>query len=481
MWAWVPGASAQEECTGSSPEDDRWVKQAEGQWTRAREEKNPEKKRQGYRAVIETLTEEAGDVPNPRHFLLAGQAYAALGDYAAADTMWQRAVAVWTCYADQVEFLRLRAWQGLFQTGIDAMDQGDTARAIRHLEDAFTIYKQEPDPIFEVGVYYARRAEEAPADSQLILVERATQAFRRALEATERSTRLEPGARRQYRARSALNLATLLSYQEKLDEAAAVYEEFLRVEPDNQEARAKLARVLAMQVERLVSQADTTPDTDQAATLLARAEELRHEAASHYDALLEQPGLQAGDYQEIGIGLWEAGAQDRALAAFRKVIELRPYDPGALEVLAHALYQAERYDTLVTVAESLSVRYPYHRENLAVLAYAYRQLKQPEQALSVLERQQRLPFQILEPSLQSANGAYVAAGALENLTLEPGAPIEVEFQFRRESGEIVATATLATAAPERGVPTPFQVTANTEARLSGFTYRVIRPVEPEPD
>ncbi len=364
--------------------------------------------------------------------------------------MWQRAVAVWTCYADQVEFLRLRAWQGLFQTGIDAMDQGDTARAIRHLEDAFTIYKQEPDPIFEVGVYYARRAEEAPADSQLILVERATQAFRRALEATERSTRLEPGARRQYRARSALNLATLLSYQEKLDEAAAVYEEFLRVEPDNQEARAKLARVLAMQVERLVSQADTTPDTDQAATLLARAEELRHEAASHYDALLEQPGLQAGDYQEIGIGLWEAGAQDRALAAFRKVIELRPYDPGALEVLAHALYQAERYDTLVTVAESLSVRYPYHRENLAVLAYAYRQLKQPEQALSVLERQQRLPFQILEPSLQSANGAYVAAGALENLTLEPGAPIEVEFQFRRESGEIVATATLATAAPGEG-------------------------------
>lgn len=479
--SWPSIASAQQ-CQGAEPRGGMWAASGELYIDRAQKNPNPQDKRGLYQQAIDILEEGFQEQPNnPRNFLLAGQAYVGKGEYQQADSVWTVAEDLWSCYEGKIDTLRFNAWARTFNRGVQYSQAGELERAAEEYRRAYTIYSVQPQAPLQLGTYYANRAQVAgDPDEQAELQEQAVEYFREALDAIDRSHRLKQEDRREFSRAATFNLAQLLALQERYREAAQAYRDFLDSEPDNVTAKSNLAVVLTLAADVLDEEAEALEDTVQKGELLAEVEGLRAEAEQEYRDLLTREDLDADQYHNIGAGLSRAGDNEAAIAAFRKALDLEPYRASSLEQLAHALFSEARYDTLITVAQTLADRYPNNLNNLALLANAHRELDEREKALEVLELRESLQIELLNLSLETVDGVSTISGHLQNKRLEPGTPVEVQFELYDNSGEVVASATLSMDAPEQDIPTPFNVGAETAAAISGFTYHVVQPASESP-
>ncbi|MGD8699770.1 MAG: CDC27 family protein, partial [Gemmatimonadales bacterium] len=352
---------------------------------------------------------------------------------------------------------------------------GDTLGALQAYRNAYAIYDREPHPAFQFASHCVTQAQLVESDSlRQVYLEEAIWGFREAAAATRRSDTLTEEERRDFAGSATANVAQILAYQDRLLEAAEVYQRYLAEYPDDAQARSRLASFLAMRISEIQSSLEHTEDPAEQETLRARIDSLGRRASSQYSALLAMEGvdLEADEYHDMGIGLYQLEQWEDAALAFRKALEQQPYRPESLELLAHALYAAERYDTVVPVAELLVERYPHDIGSLALLANAYREMERTEKALVVFERREALPLGITELDLQGG----AAIGWVENLKLEPGTPIEIEFTFYDDAGNIIGSGRLSIAAPAESDRTPFRVTPEAPAaEASGITYRVVQP------
>ncbi len=443
---------------------------------RARGEVTLDKRSEHLTEALALLEEGfESDPDNPVYYKIAGQVYVALEDYAAADSMWDQAVCMWEPYSNEVEGLRVVAWTNAFNRAQDAISQGDTAAAMVGFRKAYAIDNTRPYPIFQVAAHSVRQAQLADTDSALQAnLELAIWGFQEALASARRSETLTDEERREFIWTSVANLAQIQAYQGQLLEAAELYQGFLEDFPGDSEARSRLASLLAARVGEIGELLQRVEDEAQRETLQAEADSLRRRAMSEYNVLVaaDDSGRSADQHHDIAIGLYRLDLYEDAARLFGKALELEPYRPQSLKLLGNCLYLAERYDTLVVVGEELVERYGYDMDNLALLAHGYRGAGNPERALEVLERREGLPFQLRELNLEGG----VATGAIENNSLEPGTPIEVEFIFYDSAGNVAGTGLLSQAAPEQGGWMWFQVAPETRvAGVSGFAYRVVQP------
>ncbi|UCC73544.1 MAG: hypothetical protein JSV86_02990 [Gemmatimonadota bacterium] len=466
----------QQQCPQHEPRESRRTRRAESEMERARQETAQDRRSERLASALENLEEGMESEPdNPINYFLAGQAYVALEDYATADSLWDRAVCMWEPYAGEVEAFRFVAWTNAFNRAQDLVSIGDTAAAMVLFRKAYAIDDSRPYPIFQVAAYSVRQAQLAETDSALqASLEAASWGFQEALSATRRSETLTDEERREFIWTSTANLAQILAYQGQLPEAAEVYERYLEDFPGDGEARSRFASLVAARVSELEEYIQQTEDEATREILQAEADSLRQRAVSEYNVLLaaDASDRSADQHHDIGIGLYRLGLYEEAAGAFGKALELEAYRPQSLGLLGHCLYVVQRFDTLVAVAEQVVERYPYNEDNLALLAQAYRGAEDSERALQVLQRREALPFQLVEVNLEGG----VATGAVENRTLEPGTPIEVEFTFYDSAGNAVGTGRFSEAAPEQGGWIRFQVAPEEPvAEITGFAYRVVQP------
>lgn len=477
--AW-PSLGYAQQCQGSEPGGGMWSASGELYIDRAQKNPNPQDKRDLYQQAIDILTEGFQKQPNnPRNYLMAGEAYVGLGQYGKADSVWTIASEMWTCYSAKLDTLRFNAWVRAFNTGVQYSQAGDQERAVEQYRQAYTIYDSQPQAALQLGTHYANQAQVAADEAtQAALQDTAITYFREALEGIDRSTRLRDADRTEYSRAATFNLAQLLALQDRYREAAAAYDDFLAAEPDNVTAKSNLAVVLTLAADALEEEAEAVEDSSRAEQLLAEADSLNAAAEAVYVELLARDDLEPDMYHNIGAGLSRAGKTQEAAQAFHKALDLQPYRANSLEQLAHALFSEERYDTLVSVAQTLVERYPNNLNNLALLANAYRELDQREKALEILERREALAIELLNLSLQTVEGTHTVTGHLQNKKLQPGTPIEVRFDFHDLSGDVAASATLSMEAPPQDVPTPFNIGAEAAQAISGFTYHVAQPESP---
>jgi tetratricopeptide (TPR) repeat protein len=476
----LPGPSpAQEEqaCEQHRPRDGTYSAKAREYIDRAREEENPQDKR-GYRgfALRQLLEGMEAEPNNPNYILMAGQLSLELDDYVAADTLWERAACMWTPYALRINGLRTVAWSDLIGQANELLAAGETETAMDLYSMAYTINDREPHTVFQVASYNVQLAQTAEDDSvRQAHMDEACWGFREALAATGRSETLSEEERGEFYWTASTNLAQILAFDGRLVEAAAVYEEFLEMYPDHADARSGLASYLAMHVVALRDSAELVQDEAQKDSLLTEAEGIREGVLEQYSALLSIEGLDLGAarYHGMGIGLYELDIYTEAVVAFRKALDLEPYRAQSLEFLGHSLYQAERFDTLLVVAQKLVERYPNNVDFLALLAQAWRGNGDSQKALEALQRREALPFQLSPVSLQG--GAIF--GQLQNLGLEPGVSIAVEFDFYDSGGNVIGTGSLEMPAPPPEEPVPFRVAPDDGLvpGVTGFTYKVIEP------
>ncbi|UCC49695.1 MAG: tetratricopeptide repeat protein [Gemmatimonadota bacterium] len=463
-------------CTGERPRGGRWVSSGELYLDRARRNPRLDEKRNLYQQALDVLVEGFVEQPdNPRNYVLAGRAYEGLGDYVGADSVWRKAEEMWSCYHALVDTLRHTAWTRVFNSAIGYFRQGEIERALTLYQAAWTVYDRMPQPMLQIGGIYARQAAEpgVDLDTRSELQGKAIESFQTALAALDRSERLSPEDRQQAARSGAFNLAQVLALQGRYEEAAAAYERFLAEEPDNVAAITNVAVVLTRAARQLASQADMLEEGTEKEALLTKSDSLESVASQYYDQLLAREDLAADDYHNVGIGLSQIGLHTQAAEAFNKALELQPYRANSLENLGLALFYGQQYDTLVRVAQKLVERYPLSENNLNLLASAYRDLNDTQNALEILERRSELtvdlPDQQLE--LEAADGTFAMNGSLRNINVEPGSSVELLFDFYDDAGELVASAPVSVVAPEQGASTSFSVSVESAVAISGFTYK----------
>lgn len=475
----LPGPAAAQEtaCPQREPKEGPYARRADEYMEQARDQESVADRRGYFSFALGLLKQGIGEeAENPLHYLMAGQVYLELEDYVGADSVWDRAECLWQPYAQRIEGLRLVAWRDAFSQAQELISSGDSAAAMHAYRNAYTIYDGEPYPVFQVAMYDVAQAQTAESDSlQQFYLEDAIWCFRESMAASRRSDTLSEEEREEFIWSATANLAQVLAFEGQLLDAAEVYEQYLEDHPGSAEARSRLATFLAMRFAELQEAVQAVQDSAEQAALLAQIDSLGARVSSHYSALLamEEAGLEADEYHQMGIGLYQLDRLAEAAIAFRKALEVEPYRPESLALLAHTLYASERFDTLVAVAEQLVERYPHNLENLLLLAHACRETDERDRALEALERREALPFQLAQLNMQGG----AAFGQIENLKLEPGTLIEIEFTFYDDYGNVVGSGRLSMNAPPQGELAPFRVTPEEAAfGVSGVSYRVVAPL-----
>ncbi|HEX8213740.1 MAG TPA: tetratricopeptide repeat protein [Longimicrobium sp.] len=120
----------------------------------------------------------AAEANNPLHYFLLAQAALGTNNYAAADSAFRRTLELCPQFAAEVNPLRERASQMVFNAGVEAFTRGDTAQALSQWEQAGRMNEAMPQAHFNQAVVYAGRNDHA----------RAATAYRAALASLERVT-----------------------------------------------------------------------------------------------------------------------------------------------------------------------------------------------------------------------------------------------------------------------------------------------------
>jgi hypothetical protein len=144
---------------------------------------------------------------------------------------------------------------------------------------------------------------------------------------------------------------------------------------------------------------------------------------------------------------------------------------NSLEQLARVFFSAQNFDTLTVIAKMLVDRYPLSLDNLALLANAYRETEDVDNALATLEQREALLCEITDLDMEWEDGTYTLSGYLVNLKMAAETPVELQFDFYDNAGELVASETVTVVAPAEQQDVEFDLTMESTADISGFTYK----------
>ena len=436
------GGGAAEE--GNPPRDNSHTRSAELFLTQAQTLGDATKYTDALSAANNSIFEEP---TNPRGYFQAGRAQVGMEDYVAADTLFERALELYPAYAEEVRIERENAWIALFNRSIEPMNAGAPEDGIRLLEMAETIFPgQRPEALINLGVGYGNvdRNDEA------------VDAFGEALELI-RNPRLEGADSAtvagwaEQESSVAFNRAQLLSQLERYDEAAAEYQAYLESNPSDVSALSALAAVMS---------SAGRPDSAQAI----------------YDHLLNQDELEPRDYFNIGVGLYGAEVFDKAAEAFRMVAEVGPENRDAVYNYAQSLFEAEDWETLLSVGRDLVDLDGYNSNSYHILARALINTGDEQEAVRVLQAGEELPFNLensrLEP--RSGGGGSVEAELINN-SPAAGETVTVRVHFVSDDGVVIGSTDIRVEAPSPEAAEPFRADLTSEENVLGFYFEVVEP------
>lgn len=417
-------AVAQEDCVEGG---DAHTRGAELELTWASRKDDPQTKPERYNRALDKLAESYADPPvEARTHLLAARAYLGLRDYAGADSSLTMLVEDAPQCSDQALEMRFNAWVPLYNSGIEKLAAGDEDGALAQFEQANLIYVDSRS-MNNIASIYQSRGETSKA---ITMYEKA----------------LESGGEEEMIRVASINLAELMRSEGRDAEALQIYSDYSTNHPDD----------ILGQLNYAIALLDAGSD----------------EAAQQiFESMLGRDDLSFLQWSQVGIGLYRAQNFDEAALAFRKAHELQPLNKETMENLANSYYQAERYDELEPLADSLVQRYPYEKVNYNLLANARTEAGNEDAALAVLEAREGLTFEFLRAQLGPAGeGTYSLDGTVMNKSGAGGAEVTIPVHFLTEGGEVVVTEPLTLTLPATGETAGFQVQVQSDTPILGFRY-----------
>jgi tetratricopeptide (TPR) repeat protein len=414
---------------------------------------------------------------NAKAYLLAGQIYVELGNAAAVDSMFDKAVQLWPEYTAETDKARYQVWARAYNAGVTALRGNDRAEAAKQFEVATHVYDKRPGAHLNLAQIYAHQNQ----NDKAIATYRGALAI---LAKSENRQGLKPDEEAQmkeFEEAATFNLAQLLATTGKNDEALAAYQDFLKRNPNNTVARSNVAVVLSKMGKN-------------------------DEAAKVYGELLQQD-LSAEEFLGIGVGLFRATQHAPAAEAFRKAVSKNPYMRDAHYNLAQSLYSLaaeldeqkskatgaaakpieakliEVNTELGQVTAKLRGIDPANRNVFALQSRAYRALADlttdakastdwKTKTLEVLKANEALVFTIEDVTATTANGEMQISGTAVNVKGTAGQSVKLRIHFVGSAGNSLGTQEVTIALGEVQRPVSFKTSLKADG-VVGWKYEVV--------
>lgn len=400
------------------------------------------------RALELALEGLEADSTNPVHYLLAGMSYLRLGDYVAADTMFDEAQRIYPAYELDIEPQREAGWGEAFNAGLAAYAEGDVEGTIEHWSHATALYDLRSEAHRNLAGLLATEGRYAEA----------IDAYRGGLDglrkrpATVLLTDQELRTRDQDAIELEEQLTMLLVLTARYAEAEPLLRRRLERDPESVEARSDLASAL---------------------NSLGRDGEARQ----IYSALLSEGGLEATQLFNLGVGLFRAGDFEGAEEAFRRLTEVQPDSRDAWFNRANALFAMEGWTQLVVVGERLLELDPLGENALLIAARARLETGNRDGAVEILQRVDAAPVYLEGLRLRNAGVGTVVEGRVTGNVAPPGSPVELLFSSYGDGGLLLGTSATTLHAPPQGESEDFVVTF--DGRALSYRYELLTAAVPQ--
>ena len=406
------------------PKDNKYTKDATKFMTVAGLKAKPEEQAPLYQQALASLKEGMAKEPqNAKLYLLAGEIYANMGQYAAADSSLRQAQSLYAAYAPEIEGAREQAWLKEFQKGTQALDRNQQDSAVAFMKAAESIYDARPEAQLNLGVIYLNGNK--PDD--------AVAAFKAAKARLHGplTSKLKPEDQAQWKSWDELIDVTMAQLEgnkgieafqkQEFDSAAAHFQKAYEMNPHGRDYAYNLAESIFAKSNKLEEQRRAAAEAKPVKT--AEVKKIDAELVPIYTKLVE---------------------------AANKVFA---FDPG-------------NTDAYIMIAKS------YRGQSLAAATPAEQKVMQ-DKALDALNTAQKLAFEVTELSASFGENSKLS-GKIKNHTLKPGEPAKIKVSFVGIDGTVLGSADVSVAAGAADSTTPFEATAPTKGQVAGWKYELVK-------
>lgn len=357
-----------------------------------------------------------GQQDNPAAWYFLGRYYVMRNDPIGADSVFTRAEALAPECAEDIGRYRQTLWVPTINGAIESMQNSDYETAKGQLLAAWTIYKQDNVTPFYLGQIYGNDG----------VLDSATYYFEQVIDiGTADTSRIG-----NYNT-AVLNLGLIAMMQDRWQEAVNWFDRYrAEVDPDDPQALTSLAVAVA-----------ELGDTARAVLL--------------YDSVLARaPAMDAMDLIQTGTALFQARQYEKAADAFKLALDKNPFYRPALYNLVNSYLavhndveqsDAEKRATAEAMEEA-AVRLvrvePHSGEAMRLLAAAYQLQREDDSTLAVLERIDKMTWDLVLDVMQVLGGTFTIQGHVVNLGEQEVTVPDVTFEFLDAQGNVLGTQVL---------------------------------------
>jgi hypothetical protein len=371
---------------------------------------------QGQKVLLEAI-QQNGQAKNPAAWYYLGRIYLAQGDLYGGDSALTKAEQLAPTCAKDIAGYRRNAWVALVKAGNKFEEDKNVDSALVLYRQAGTVYRGSPITFYQTAAILNDKGQ---PDSAAYYFGQAAAVAADATDTTEVK----------YRNRSAFNQGALLLNAKKYDQAAVVFEQYLKWVPNDNEAKRGLA----------------TAYRGQGKTEQAQAIEKELVAAGAAPGAGGGASSASQDLMTAGVNAYNDKRYPDAAAAFEKLAAAEPYNRDALSNLSNAYLAMKDGKKLADVAARLVAIEPLSENAIKLQGEGYKQSARVDDAVKMAE-------QVLALSADVKASDFTATGSGASLTLSatgraaqtpsgkpiPAAPVPIVVEFLNGTGTVVAS------------------------------------------
>jgi len=418
---------------GKEPERTKELKEAEKFYMSAMLAPDTvERKSRLARALNPLQQALAKDAGNARVWLMAGQVYAGLREYARADSAFDKAEQLYPAITEETTPERLHTWADIFNLGVASMDAAKYDDAIALMESAENIYPGRPESKMNLGALYANKSQNARAEDM----------FRTAIALLEGPAResLKPEEAAQWKRYAELariNVASIIGQRgvdafqaEHFDEASAAFRDARAMNPQSRDYSYNLAQ-----------------------SLYAKAGSLEEKRVK----LLEEE--KAASAKKDAAGAQAKAAESKRIAEEINTVyaEIEPL------VTATRVSDPNNEDLFLLLMRSFRIRGEVVGDPAAKTNFQKR-------GDELLKLHDAMAVEVASLNV-AMNGADAAVhGRIRNIKLAPGTPVKIHVTLLGLNGAAVGDQVVLVNAPAANATADFDATVKVNGDIAGWKY-----------
>jgi len=424
-----------------------------------------------------------GQDKNPSAWYFFGRYYAMRGDLWGADSAFSKVEAQLPLCHDDIQYYRRNLlWVPAIQAGQAALTAGNYDSAITALRAAAKVYDAEPQGFVTLATAFFnippaaylpestfRKQNPGLADSAfsaryqaalLTHYDSAAVYFRRGVQAAK-DPKFE-GEKKD----AMFNLGNAFYGAQHYDSAAAAYDAYLKVAPNDVQARARLADVLSMGGHKdsamtmyasILQHADSadpnilfnagvmiynaappSPDTAKISAVCRRKPLAAGQTALRRKTVCDREAADSQAQRDSAA----AGNYRIAAQAFEVGLARAPQNRDGLFNLTSSYFALRQADKMLGTAQRLVQVDPMNRNSVRMLAQAWQLRKQGDSALYyVTISDSLLPVDVSVGSFGPTDQGATISGVVTNYHSKGSVPLKLVFEFLNKTGTVVTSAT----------------------------------------